>query len=146
MTSPLVSVVLPVRNGAADLLKAIDTILEQTFTDFELIVVNDGSTDGTAAVLDAIRDPRVRLVHQENTGLVRALNRGNLRALHRAAGPRRPGEADTARKAGGVHGGESRLRPGRHLRGRPEQVLAWANERRRSHGQIARVSKADPSP
>ena len=43
MTSPVVSVVLPVRNGAADLLKAIDTILGQTFTDFELIVVNDGS-------------------------------------------------------------------------------------------------------
>src|SRR6516225_5378072 len=76
MTSPLVSVVLPVRNGAADLPKAIDTILAQTFTDFELIVVNDGSTDGTAAVLDAIRDPRVRLVHQESTGLARALNRG----------------------------------------------------------------------
>jgi len=76
MTSPLVSVVLPVRNGAADLPKAMDTILAQTFTDFELIVVNDGSTDGTAAVLDAIRDPRVRLVHQESTGLARALNRG----------------------------------------------------------------------
>jgi cellulose synthase/poly-beta-1,6-N-acetylglucosamine synthase-like glycosyltransferase len=53
MASPLVSVVLPVRNGAADLPKAIDTILEQTFTDFELIVVNDGSTDGTAAVICA---------------------------------------------------------------------------------------------
>src|SRR5262249_61801204 len=76
MTSPLVSVVLPVRNGAADLPKAMDTILAQTFTDFELIVVNDGSTDGTAAGLDAIRDPRVRLVHQESTGLARALNRG----------------------------------------------------------------------
>ena len=76
MTSPLVSVVLPVRNGAADLPKAIDTILAQTFTDFELIVVNDGSTDGTAAVLDAIRDPRVRVVHQENMGLAAALNRG----------------------------------------------------------------------
>jgi glycosyltransferase involved in cell wall biosynthesis len=72
----LVSVILPVRNGAADLPKAIDTILAQTFTDFELIVVNDGSTDGTAAVLDAIRDPRVRVVHQENAGLARALNCG----------------------------------------------------------------------
>jgi glycosyltransferase involved in cell wall biosynthesis len=76
MTSPLVSVVLPVRNGAGDLPKAIETILTQTFTDFELIVINDGSTDGTAAVLDAIRDPRLHVVHQENAGLSRALNRG----------------------------------------------------------------------
>ena len=76
MTSPLVSVVLPVRNGAGDLPKAIETILTQTFTDFELIVINDGSTDGTAAVLDAIRDPRLHVVHQENAGLSWALNRG----------------------------------------------------------------------
>jgi glycosyltransferase involved in cell wall biosynthesis len=76
MTSPLVSVALPVRNGAGDLPKAIETILTQTFTDFELIVINDGSTDGTAAVLDAIRDPRLHVVHQENAGLSRALNRG----------------------------------------------------------------------
>ena len=77
MTSPLVSVILPVRNGAADLPKAMDTILAQTFTDFELIVVNDGSTDGTAAVLDKIDDRRVRVVHQENNkGLAAALNRG----------------------------------------------------------------------
>jgi glycosyltransferase involved in cell wall biosynthesis len=76
MTSPRVSVVLSVRNGAADLPKAIDTILTQTFTDFELIAINNGSSDGTAAVLDHLRDPRLRVFHQEDMGLAAALNRG----------------------------------------------------------------------
>jgi glycosyltransferase involved in cell wall biosynthesis len=76
MTAPLVSVVLSVRNGAADLPKAIDTILTQTFVDFELIAIDNGSTDGTAAVLDAISDPRVSVVHQDDRGLPAALNRG----------------------------------------------------------------------
>jgi glycosyltransferase involved in cell wall biosynthesis len=76
MTTPTVSVVLSVHNGAADLLTAVDTILAQTFTDFELIAINNGSTDGTAAVLDAIRDPRVRVLHQDDMGLAAALNRG----------------------------------------------------------------------
>jgi glycosyltransferase involved in cell wall biosynthesis len=73
---PLVSVILSVRNGAADLPRAIDTILAQTFADLELIAIDDGSTDGTAAVLDGVRDPRVRVVHQKNMGLAAALNRG----------------------------------------------------------------------
>jgi hypothetical protein len=76
MTSPLVSVILPAHNGAADLPKAVDTILGQTFSDFELIAIDDGSGDGTAAVLDGLRDPRVRVVHQDNMGLAAALNRG----------------------------------------------------------------------
>jgi glycosyltransferase involved in cell wall biosynthesis len=76
MTPPPVSVILPVRDGAADLPTAIDTILQQTFADFELIAVNDGSSDGTAAVLDGLRDPRVRVIHQDNMGLAAALNCG----------------------------------------------------------------------
>ncbi len=75
-TPPLVSVVLSVHNGAADLPGAIDTILRQTFSDFELIAIDNGSTDGTAAVLDGLRDPRVRVVHQDDMGLAAALNRG----------------------------------------------------------------------
>ena len=73
---PRVSVVLSVRNGAADLPGAVGTILSQTFSDFELIAINNGSTDGTAAVLDNLRDPRLRVVHQEDMGLAAALNRG----------------------------------------------------------------------
>jgi hypothetical protein len=75
-TRPQVSVVLSVRNGAADLSKAVDTILAQTFSNFELIAINNGSTDGTAAILDGLRDPRVRVVHQDDMGLAAALNRG----------------------------------------------------------------------
>jgi glycosyltransferase involved in cell wall biosynthesis len=76
MTTPRVSVVLSVHNGAADLPKAVDSILTQTFRDFELIAINNGSTDDTAAVLDGLRDPRVRVVHQDDMGLAAALNRG----------------------------------------------------------------------
>jgi hypothetical protein len=76
MTSPPVSVILPVCDGAADLSAAVDTILQQTFADFELIAINDGSSDGTAAVLDGLRDPRVRVIHQDNMGLAATLNRG----------------------------------------------------------------------
>jgi glycosyltransferase involved in cell wall biosynthesis len=74
--SPTVSVVLSVRNGGNDLPQALGTILNQTFTDFELIAINNGSTDGTGAYLDGITDPRVRVVHQADAGLAAALNRG----------------------------------------------------------------------
>lgn len=76
MTAPLVSVVLPVYNGAADVRKAVDSILSQTFGDFELILINDGSKDNSAEVLESIVDPRIRLFHQENRGLAGTLNRG----------------------------------------------------------------------
>ena len=77
MTSlPDVSVVLSVRNGGADLPKAIESILAQTLANFELIAINNGSTDGTRSYLDAISDPRVRVFHQADAGLAAALNRG----------------------------------------------------------------------
>lgn len=74
-----VSVVLPVYNGARLLPATVDSILGQTVRDLELIAVDDGSTDDTAAVLDAYakRDPRVRVVRQsENGGITRALIAG----------------------------------------------------------------------
>jgi hypothetical protein len=74
--TPDVSVVLSVRNGGADLPKAIDSILTQTFANFELIAINNGSTDGTYSYLDGISDPRVRVFHQADAGLAAALNRG----------------------------------------------------------------------
>jgi glycosyltransferase involved in cell wall biosynthesis len=73
---PTVSVVLSVRNGGRDLPQAVGTILNQSFTDFELIAINNGSTDGTSAYLDGIADPRVRVFHQADAGLAAALNRG----------------------------------------------------------------------
>jgi Glycosyl transferase family 2 len=73
---PTVSVVLSVRNGGSDLPAALGTILNQSFADFELIAINNGSTDGTGAYLDSISDPRVRVFHQPDAGLAAALNRG----------------------------------------------------------------------
>ena len=60
---PDVSVILAVRNGGNDLPKAIDTIFSQTFANFELIVIDNGSTDGTAAFLKTIEDPRLRVYY-----------------------------------------------------------------------------------
>lgn len=76
MTTPLISVVLPVYNGAADVQKAVDSVLAQTFGDYELIIINDGSKDNSAEVLESLRDPRIRLYHQQNMGLAGTLNRG----------------------------------------------------------------------
>jgi len=78
MDSPTVSVVMSVFNGQAFLPEAIDSILGQTFSDFEFIVINDGSTDWTAEILAgyAQRDARMRVVHQENKGRTESLNIG----------------------------------------------------------------------
>ena len=73
---PLVSIVVPVYNGEPFLREALESTLSQTFTDFELIVINDGSTDGTKEVIESIRNPRIRAFHQENHGLPGSLNRG----------------------------------------------------------------------
>lgn len=76
MNAPLVSVLMPVYNGAADMRRALDTVLAQTFRDFELIVINDGSKDESASLLNSVDDPRVRVIHQDNMGLAATLNRG----------------------------------------------------------------------
>ena len=73
---PLLSVVLPTYNRAHLLETAIRSVLEQDYPNLELIVVNDGSSDGTKELLDRLDDPRLRVVHQENRGLPRALNAG----------------------------------------------------------------------
>lgn len=69
---------MAVFNGARFTPAAIDSVLAQTFTDFELVIVDDGSTDSTPAMLDdyARRDPRVRVIHQANAGVSKAGNRG----------------------------------------------------------------------
>jgi glycosyltransferase involved in cell wall biosynthesis len=74
---PLVSVLIPTYNRAGVLGRAIESVLTQTFPDFELIVVDDGSTDNTVEVVQGFRDPRVRLVRlATNCGLSRARNEG----------------------------------------------------------------------
>lgn len=74
---PKVSVVMAVYNGEKYLREAVDSILGQTFTDFEFIVVDDSSTDRSAEIVGAYADPRVILVRNErNLGLTLSLNRG----------------------------------------------------------------------
>ena len=75
-TVPKVSVVVPTYNSARFLGKAIQSVLDQTFQDWELIVVDDGSTDNTREVVAAFQDPRIHYVHQENRGAAAALNAG----------------------------------------------------------------------
>jgi len=74
--SPTISVILPVYNGEKYIAEAIDSILAQTFTDFELIIINDGSTDAILAILQRYQaaDARIRLISRENKGLVATLN------------------------------------------------------------------------
>lgn len=75
MTIPLVSVLLPVYNGSRYLKEAIDSVLQQSFADFELIVINDGSTDSTGEIIASCSDPRIRYFEQQNRGLSATLNR-----------------------------------------------------------------------
>ncbi|MCE1235670.1 MAG: glycosyltransferase [Hyphomicrobiales bacterium] len=76
MNAPSVTVLLPVYNGAALLGAAVDSILAQTFGDFELIVIDDGSSDDPESVVAARRDPRIRFHRHANRGLAGTLNVG----------------------------------------------------------------------
>lgn len=75
--NPLVSVIIPVYNGTAFIRGAIESVFNQTLQDFEIIVVDDGSTDGTKDILDSwIRQNRIRYIYQQNKGLAGARNTG----------------------------------------------------------------------
>lgn len=76
--TPRVSILLPAHNEAAEIVEAIGCIRQQTFTDWELLVLDDGSTDATPALVaaQAAVDPRVRLLRFEHQGLTRTLNAG----------------------------------------------------------------------
>jgi glycosyltransferase involved in cell wall biosynthesis len=74
---PVVTVLMPVYNASGFVLEAVKSILTQSFTDFELLIIDDGSTDSSMAELAGIADPRVRLEKNEkNLGLIATLNRG----------------------------------------------------------------------
>jgi hypothetical protein len=74
---PLISVIMAVYNGERYLREAVDSVLGQTWTDLELIVIDDGSTDGTAAMLAGYADSRIRVSRNPaNLGLTQSLNRG----------------------------------------------------------------------
>lgn len=67
---------MPAHNAENTIAEAMDSVLKNTFTDFELVVVDDGSTDATRDVVGSIQDDRVRLLEQPHAGLVTALNQG----------------------------------------------------------------------
>lgn len=75
---PLISVLLPVYNVETYLVQCLDSLIAQTEQDFEIVAVNDGSTDGSRSVLAdyAIRDNRIRIIDQQNQGLAAARNTG----------------------------------------------------------------------
>jgi glycosyltransferase involved in cell wall biosynthesis len=76
-STPLVSIILPTYDCSHNLPEAIGSILDQTYGNFELIIVDDGSTDMTGAVLAGITDPRITILrHPENYGVARAYNSG----------------------------------------------------------------------
>ena len=77
-TRPLVSIVMPTYNRAHLVGQALEAVLGQTYSNLEIIIVNDGSRDGSREVLDeyARRDSRVRVIHKENEGIPETVNRG----------------------------------------------------------------------
>ncbi|MFY9311365.1 MAG: glycosyltransferase [Bacteroidia bacterium] len=74
--TPVISIVMSVYNGAEYLKEAVESILTQTFIDFEFIIINDGSTDNSLEIIKSYADTRIIAINQENTGLARALNNG----------------------------------------------------------------------
>jgi glycosyltransferase involved in cell wall biosynthesis len=67
---------MPAYNAEKYIAEAITSVLKQTFGDFELLIVNDGSTDNTVKIIQSFTDARIALVHQENRGIAAALNNG----------------------------------------------------------------------
>ena len=79
MGSQKITVIVPAYNTAPWLVRCLDSLLNQTYPDLEVIVVNDGSTDDTGRILDAYaaEHPRVRAIHKENGGVTSARLRGS---------------------------------------------------------------------
>lgn len=77
MNVPKISIILPVYNGGRYLAKAIESILNQTYSDYELIIINDGSTDNTEKIILSYSDPRIRYYkNKTNLKLIKTLNKG----------------------------------------------------------------------
>jgi glycosyltransferase involved in cell wall biosynthesis len=76
--TPSLSVIIPAFNAARTIAETIDSVLLQSFCDYEVLVIDDGSCDHTAAIVEAIVDDRVRMIRQSNAGNAAARNRGAL--------------------------------------------------------------------
>ncbi len=76
MTAPLITVLMPVFNSELYIARAVKSILEQSFDDFEFLIINDGSTDRSMDIVREFKDPRVRIIDTENRGVAAALQLG----------------------------------------------------------------------
>lgn len=72
----MISIIIPLYNKEEQIVRTLQTVLQQTFQAFEVVVVNDGSTDNSAQKIEQIKDARIRLIHQQNGGVSAARNRG----------------------------------------------------------------------
>ena len=72
----MISVVIPLYNKETIIEKSLNSVLSQDYSDFELIVVDDGSTDGSVAIVEKIFDNRIHLIRQKNSGPSKARNVG----------------------------------------------------------------------
>lgn len=72
----MITVVVPLYNKAGSIGHTIQTVLNQTFQDFEIVIVDDGSTDASVAEVQKFNDPRIRIISQANAGVSAARNRG----------------------------------------------------------------------
>ena len=72
----MISVVIPLYNKEASIAQSLKSVLSQEYDDFEVVIVDDGSTDESVGVVEAINDPRIRLIKQENGGPSKARNTG----------------------------------------------------------------------
>ena len=72
----MISVVIPLYNKENQVVNTLQTVLQQTFQEFEIVIVDDGSTDGSVAEVEKVKDPRIRLIRQENGGVSVARNHG----------------------------------------------------------------------
>ena len=74
MHSELVSVIIPAYNAEQHILQCVNSVLEQSYSNLEIIIVNDGSTDATLEIIHSIQDSRIILIDQENKGCSSAKN------------------------------------------------------------------------
>jgi len=74
--SPFFSVIIPTYNRKTLLKTALESVLDQTFDDFEVVIIDDGSTDNTKDMIESYEDTRIKYIHQDNHGVAHARNRG----------------------------------------------------------------------